>query len=318
MKKFLILLTSIALLCSLCGCTSSVNKETTVPLETVPATEASASGQKLQLTVEPTGEIGFTRVPAEQLGKEKVDLAYARLSGVNITLGGKTEPLADAIGSGKITGAEIFAYARMDAENGFCEESYSSDDGLTHFVYAYPDCALEIAYDVLESPDGRQTLINEITIWDTAEHISSSDHFYVDESSRWGYFLDREDWGLEFTVKAVTPESLTVTYTQKQSQELGELTCEGYMMFVETEDENTLDEFVTQAVWREPEETIAITSDGSGEITFDWSETAGKLDPGTYYVRIGIRDNYDPEKVPANVTKRYSKQSYCVEFTVEP
>ena len=155
MKKFLILLTSIALLCSLCGCTSSVNKETTVPLETVPATEASASGQKLQLTVEPTGEIGFTRVPAEQLGKEKVDLAYARLSGVNITLGGNTEPLADAIGSGKITGAEIFAYARMDAENGFCEESYSSDIGLTHFVYAYPDCALEIAYDVLESPDGR-------------------------------------------------------------------------------------------------------------------------------------------------------------------
>ena len=140
----------------------------------------------------------------------------------------------------------------------------------------------------------------------------------MDESSRWGYFLDREDWGLEFTVKAVTPESLTVTYTQKQSQELGELTCEGYMMFFETEDENTLDEFVTQAVWREPEEAIAITSDGSGEITFDWSETAGKLNPGTYYVRIGIRDNYDPEKVPANVTKRYSKQSYCVEFTVEP
>ena len=88
MKRFLILLTSIALLCSLLGCTSSVNKETTVPLETVPATEASASGQKLQLAVEPTGEIGFTRVPAEQLGKEKVDLAYARLSGVNITLDG--------------------------------------------------------------------------------------------------------------------------------------------------------------------------------------------------------------------------------------
>lgn len=316
MKRTLSLVVSIALLCSLCGCTSSVNKETTVPLETVPATEASASGQKLQLTVEPTGEIGFTRVPAEQLGKEKVDLAYARLSGVNITLDKKTEPLADAIGSGKITGAEIFAYARMDAENGFCEESYSSDIGLTHFVYAYPDCALEIAYDVLESPDGRQTLINEITIWDTAEHISSSDHFYVDESSRWGYFLDREDWGLEFTVKAVTPESLTVTYTQKQAQELDELTCEDYIMFAEVE--GARDEFVTQTGRDAPGFPIAITSDGSGEITFDWSETAGKLNPGTYYVRIGIRDNYDPEKVPANVTKRYSKQSYCVEFTVEP
>ena len=68
----------------------------------------------------------------------------------------------------------------------------------------------------------------------------------------------------------------------------------------------------------EPGFPIAITSDGSGEITFDWSKMAGKLNPGTYYVRIGIRDNYDPEKIPANVTKRYSKQSYCVEFTVEP
>lgn len=71
MKRTLSLVVSIALLCSLCGYTSSVNKETTVPLETVPATEASASGQKLQLTVEPTGEAGFTSVPSEQLGAEK-------------------------------------------------------------------------------------------------------------------------------------------------------------------------------------------------------------------------------------------------------
>ena len=283
----------------------------------VPATEASAPGQRLKFTVVPTEEIGFIKIPDEKKGSEKAELVYQNLSEVKITLNGKTEPLEDAIRTGKITGAEIFAYARVDAENGFCKESFSSDVGLTHFVYAYPDYALEIAYDVLESPDGRQTLINEITIADTAESISSSDHFYVDESSRWGYFLDREDWGLEFTVKTVTPESLTVTYTQKQAQELGELTCEGYIMFAETEDENTLDEFVTQAVWHEPEEVIAITSDGSGEITFDWSETAGKLDPGTYYVRIGIRDNYDPEKVPANVTKRYDKQAYCVEFTEE-
>lgn len=316
MKKFLIFLTSIALLCSLCGCTSSVNKEATVPLETVPATEASASGQKLQLKVEPTGEIGFTRVPAEQLGKEKVDLAYARLSGVNITLDGKTEPLADAIGSGKITGAEIFAYARMDAEAGYCKEGYTSEQGLTRFVYTYPEYALEMVYDIFEGSEGKNVLINEITVADSTQSLFDSDSFYVDESSRWGYFLDREDWGLEFTVKAVTPESLTVTYTQKQTQELGELTCEDYIMFAEVE--GARDEFVTQTGRDAPGFPIAITSDGSGEITFDWSEMAGKLNPGTYYVRIGIRDNYDPEKVPANVTKRYSKQSYCVEFTVEP
>ena len=301
MKKFLILLTSIALLCSLYGCTGSASK---------------GSGQKLKFSVVPTEEIGFIKIPDEKKGSEKAELVYQNLSEVNITLDGKTEPLADAIGSGKITGAEIFAYARMDAEAGYCKEGYTSEQGLTRFVYTYPEYALEMVYDIFEGSEGKNVLINEITVADSTQSLFDSDSFYVDESSRWGYFLDREDWGLEFTVKAVTPESLTVTYTQKQTQELGELTCEDYIMFAEVE--GARDEFVTQTGRDAPGFPIAITSDGSGEITFDWSKMAGKLNPGTYYVRIGIRDNYDPEKVPANVTKRYSKQSYCVEFTVEP
>lgn len=301
MKKFLILLTSIALLCSLYGCTGSASKE---------------SGQKLKFSVVPTEEIGFIKIPDEKKGSEKAELVYQNLSEVNITLDGKTEPLADAIGSGKITGAEIFAYARMDAEAGYCKEGYTSEQGLTRFVYTYSEYALEMVYDIFEGSEGKNVLINEITVADSTQSLFDSDSFYVDESSRWGYFLDREDWGLEFTVKAVTPESLTVTYTQKQTQELGELTCEDYIMFAEVE--GARDEFVTQTGRDAPGFPIAITSDGSGEITFDWSKMAGKLNPGTYYVRIGIRDNYDPEKVPANVTKRYSKQSYCVEFTVEP
>lgn len=301
MKKFLILLTSIALLCSLYGCTGSASKE---------------SGQKLKFSVVPTEEIGFIKIPDEKKGSEKAELVYQNLSEVNITLSGKTEPLEDAIRTGKITGAEIFAYARMDAEAGYCKEGYTSEQGLTRFVYTYPEYALEMVYDIFEGSEGKNVLINEITVADSTQSLFDSDNFYVDESSRWGYFLDREDWGLEFTVKAVTPESLTVTYTQKQAQELDELTCEDYIMFAEVE--GARDEFVTQTGRDAPGFPIAITSDGSGEITFDWSKMAGKLNPGTYYVRIGIRDNYDPEKVPANVTKRYSKQSYCVEFTVEP
>ncbi len=301
MKKFLILLTSIALLCSLYGCTGSASKE---------------SGQKLKFSVVPTEEIGFIKIPDEKKGSEKAELVYQNLSEVNITLSGKTEPLEDAIRTGKITGAEIFAYARMDAEAGYCKEGYTSEQGLTRFVYTYPEYALEMVYDIFEGSEGKNVLINEITVADSTQSLFDSDSFYVDESSRWGYFLDREDWGLEFTVKTVTPESLTVTYTQKQAQELDELACEDYIMFAEVE--GARDEFVTQTGRDAPGFPIAITSDGSGEITFDWSKMAGKLNPGTYYVRIGIRDNYDPEKVPANVTKRYSKQSYCVEFTVEP
>lgn len=181
-----------------------------------PASEASASGQKLKFSVVPTEEIGFIKVPEEKKGSEKADLVYQNLSEVSITLNGKTEPLEDAIRTGKITGAELFADARMDAEAGFCKEGYTSEQGLTRFVYTYPECALEIVYDIFEGSEGKSQLINEITIADSTQSLFDSDSFYVDESSRWGYFLDREDWGLEFTVKAVTPESLTVTYTQKE------------------------------------------------------------------------------------------------------
>ena len=328
MKRTLSLVVSIALLCSLCGCTSSVNKETTVPLETVPATEASASGQKLQLTVEPTGEIGFTRVPAEQLGKEKVDLAYARLSGVNITLGGKTEPLADAIRTGKITGAEIFAYARMDAENGFCEESYSSDIGLTHFVYAYPDCALEIAYDVLESPDGRQTLINEITIWDAAEHISSSDHFYVDESSRWGYFLDREDWGLTFTVTQLSASGATVECAQSGGQQFGKLNVAGPMLSRKNPDTQDweqvepLDESTSADIYKAyseitPKPENFLNMGGAKELTYDLEAMFGRLTAGEYKISLKIIDCYDEADVPPLSRNFYDVQWYTVkEFTV--
>lgn len=319
MKKFLILLTSIALLSSLYGCSGSAAEQTVASAtaaETAPASEGSAFSRKLQLTAEPTGEIGFIPVPREQLGKAKTDLVYANLSEVKITLDGKTEPLEDAIRTGKITGAEIFAYARMDAENGFCTESFSSVHGQAHFIYAYPECALEIAYDVFESPDGKQTLINEIAVWDTDESLSTSDHVYVDESNKWGYFLDREDWGLEFTVKAVTPESLTVTYTQKQAQELGELSIDSYMMYSFVE--GAQDEFVAQSGREALGLPIAITSDDYGEITIDWSETAGKLEPGNYYLMLTVTDNYDPEKVPQLVVKYHNRQSYHIEFTVEP
>ena len=71
MKKFLIFLTSIALLCGLCGCADSATEEATAPHETTTATAVSTSGQKLQLIVEPTGEAGFTSVPSEQLGAGK-------------------------------------------------------------------------------------------------------------------------------------------------------------------------------------------------------------------------------------------------------
>ena len=184
-----------------------------------PASEASAPGQRLKFTVVPTEEIGFIKIPDEKKGSEKAELVYQNLSEVKITLNGKTKPLEDAIRTGKITGAEIFAYARMDAEAGYCKEGYTSEQGLTRFVYTYPECALEVVYDIFEGSEGKNMLVNEITIADSAQSLFDSDSFYVDESSRWGYFLDREDWGLEFAVKAVTPESLTVTYTQKQAQE---------------------------------------------------------------------------------------------------
>lgn len=274
----------------------------------------AAPERKLKLSAVIDKEADFTAFHKDDLdGKTKGDLIYLDVTNVRVQIDGNDTLLEDAVRSSKITTAEIFAYARMDAQNGICQEKYTSDHGVTIFRYIYPEFELNITYDVFETPDGKQTLIEELIISSLENHDLA--HYYVDESSEYGYFLDREDWGLTFTVSSVSPSRITVDYTQCQGQEVGELTLESYMLYSIQEDGTS--DYLARS-WQDTEGLpAAIQSDGTGQFTLDWSATAGTLEPGEYYLSISVTDNYDEADLHPLMVNYYDTQSYHIVFTVE-
>lgn len=321
MNKYRLITVIIALLAALSGCTGSqesgdwAEMSPTVKEASIKDDEAPTK-QNLHFSVVEAESPGYTLVPQEELDeKTNTYIAYANLAEVNITWDGVTISLAEAIRDGKLTVPEIFALARMDAQNGFCKESYVSKLGLTHFIYTYPECELWIAYDVYETPDGKRTLIDEIYIHSVAGSKRNIDFTYVDKDSEWGYFVDREDWGLTFEVSSVSPTTITVDYTQRKGQEIGELLLEEYMLFSRKDDGTS--EYLARSERDTDGFPFSVQSDESGQITMDWSNTAGALDPGEYYLKITVTDSYNESDIHPLMSNYYDKQSYHIAFTID-
>ena len=329
MRKYRLAITTIALLAALTACTTSqetAGTDSTAPSETSPTvletfvpTVEGAPSQKLQFSVVESEAPGYTVISQEELGeKTGTEIVYGDLKEVNLTWDGQTISLAQAIREEKLSTPEIFAFARLDAQNGFCQESYISEHGLTHFCYTYPEWELRIAYDIYETPDGQQTLIDELCVDNISEGYHNVSYIYVDEDSQWGYFLDREDWGLTFEAANVTPTQITVNYAQKQSQEVGALTLDGYIL-CPMDEENNLDSgpnYIAMSRRDTPGLPISLLSDNSGQFTIDWGDTAGALEPGEYYLKVTVSDNFDPTQVHPLIEKFHDKQSYYILFTV--
>lgn len=330
MKKTILPVAMITLLLALSGCTKDYkaeNIEATVDIEASPVVQATTiqeeptnSEQKLVFSVVASENPGYTVVPSEELdGKTDVDIAYLNLAEVNIRMSGKDVSLPEAIRTGVLTVPEIFAFAQIDAQNGFCKESFVSEHGLSHFFYVYPECELLLTYDVLETPSGEQKLIEEIYICDITDGQRSFNYFYVDEESEWGYFLDREDWGLTFELLTVTPEQITLGYTQQDGQQIGELFIDGYTLYPQEEKEGT--DNGPGYIGRSKRDTagfpIPITMDASGQITIDWTSTTGTLEPGNYYIQLNVSDIYAEAAVHPLMENYYDKQSYHITFAIE-
>lgn len=322
MKKYILTLTALTLVAVLSGCgeTQKTEPPATV-LDIMETTEPTAA-----VSVSPEQKLLFSVTEAEQTDYVKEELGegsnafiiYSGLSEVNINLDGADIPLAEAIRVGKLTTPELFAFARMDAQNGFCGESYTSKRGLTHFTYTYPECELYLAYDVYETPDGKQTLIDEIYVFNITDGVGNISHFYVDEESEWGYALDREDWGITFETVSVSPTQITVRYTQQGGQQLGDLSIVEYSVYsMEGFGESVLNGYLGTSLQETGELSIPLPRDSSGGVTLDWSNIAGILEPGEYYLRITVIDCYEKSEVHPLIVKYHDRQSYCVPFTVE-
>lgn len=315
--QFLIALLTIFILsgCAMNSETSSVNIETT-PVNSEATIKTDEVVQRLKFNVVISDEPSLTRVPQEELGDTEIGyVIYDSFREVNLVWNDKLKSFPDVIREKNLTIPEIFAFAHIDAQNGFCEETFVSSQGLAHFCYTYPECELWITYDIYETPDGEQNLINEIHICNVDNVQQPLVTTYVDYDSQWGYFLDREDWGLDFEVISILPTQITVSYTQHQAQEIGELSVTDYSLYSRSKLDSP-DEYLGRINYARDTQPIFLKSDGSSQIVFDWSDIAGTLEPGDYYIKITVVDNYDELSIHPLMKNYYDRQSYHIVFSI--
>ena len=205
-----LILAAVLLLCAGCANEKSLAPATVSTTQT--PTEPASMGH-LRLSVSFDDDADYVEYTSDELGgnfSEKLIYNF-NITSVTIDIDGQSMPLNEALRDGFITEEEIFCDARLDAREGFCEETCESLNGLTNFTFAYPDYNLRLLYDIYESPSGEQRLISEMVIYEK-NVILLPCHLFVDEET--GDIYDREDWGLSFEITEVSPTGLTLRCTQ--------------------------------------------------------------------------------------------------------
>lgn len=269
--------------------------------------------QHLTISATKETEPGFyIHIPSEELGGNySEDLVYFGFSNVQIDLNGTLHPLETAIRDGLISMEEIFAHARIDARNGFCQETSETNHGLTHFTYQYPDTEfkLRLTYDIYETPDGQSHLINEFLLLDT--NASSTDNYHNEET---GMLLDFENWGLDFEIISTSPNGITLRCTQSGGQQFGMLYPESYTLsrVIQQNEQDTLS-YLTRV---RLESTAPISSNDSSQITIDWPEEISELAPGRYSMCLYIKDVYDISAVHPLMENFHDIQGYWIAFDI--
>lgn len=240
-------------------------------------------------------------------------MAYMELSDVELHWRGNPAPLEQLIREKTLSVPQILAWVRQDADNGYCQEYVTMQNSLSQFNYSYPECDLRITYDVYDTPANGWVRISEILVTQSGKMETAGDSYYVDESSPWGYFIDREDWGLAFTVADVSATEITVDYTHEKNQEIGQLWMEDFALYAYDPDTGAQN-YLTRVDLARDGGGIELTEAGS--FTLNWAEEPGALEPGNYVIRTTVSDHYDPEEVHPLMENFYDKQSYHITFAI--
>ena len=216
--------------------------------------EANQDARRLQISVTVDENAGFTTISSEQLdGAYPDDIIYDNVTNVCILVDGEEKPLEDAVRAGDISVYEMVAYAQMDAQAGICQEKANSKNGLAYFTYRYPEYDLMTAHDIYETPDGKEHLIRFFGVLKTGTKLTM---VYPDETSPYRYMIDREDWGIDFQVKSVTPTGIVLDCKQSGGQQLGELAIMDYVIYRTAEDTPRTPLERSDFVWEEPVATV--------------------------------------------------------------
>ncbi len=283
----------------LSSCARDAEKPADVP--------SPSGGRRLRITAVIDEGAGFTTIPSDALNLTD-DLSYLDLKDVQLETEDGSIALETALANQQITVEEIFAFARLDARAGICREHYVTMNGLTHFVYAYPEFDLYLTYDVFEAPDGSDHLINDICL---AQPNSSVSFFYTDEKT--GLPLDREEWGLRFVVENAIPGGISLECTQAEGVQIGTLTIVDYYIYC-VDSDTYLDTLPNSVGIANPD--IPIPANAQTQIDIDWSQTYGTLPEGEYELILAIRDVFDPAQVHPFMRDYADKQNYGIPFEI--
>lgn len=300
----------------LSGCNGQSN---TVPTDRRTGTEDPlvsvthpVNNRSLSISLSADPEVSsITSFDCEELGGNFTEgLTYWYVTNVSIDIDGKSMKLESALQEGLITENDILYYARLDAANGVCQETYESTHGLTNFTYYYPEYALRIIYDTLETPDGQQRLISDMSVYPPGFDKSA---YYVFFDSETSARYDVEDWGIAFQVASASPAGISIICTQSEGQQIGNLSIISYALH------NAYD-----IVARTDSDTNEdprcddgnIQMNGTTIINIDWSEYYGELPSGNYTLELYVKDEFSEDQIHPLMVDYYDLWCYEIEFYV--
>ena len=265
----------------------------------------------LRLSVSFDKGADYVEYTSDELGgnfSEKLIYNF-NIASVTIDIDGQSMPLNEALRDGFITEEEIFCNARLDAREGFCEETYESLNGLTNFTFAYPDYNLRLLYDIYESPSGEQRLISQMVVYEKDTGLAPC-HLFVDDET--GEIYDLEDWGLSFEITEVSPTGMTIRCTHSGGQQIGQLEATGYCLA-----SNGLFLLLNDGFeFSPPMDNVVLKEDDVTEFTLDWAEPYGQLSSGEYRIMLYVHDVYDESQKHPLMRNFYDTQIYNLDFTV--
>ena len=271
----------------------------------------SETGRFLPISVETDASADSFTLSGKLLD-QNYDITCFGFSGIYYVSGSTRYSLSFALENGLIYPDEIVALAKMDAKNGVCTESYGSTNGFAQFIYEYSDLQLHVIYDVYETPDGNQYLIQDLGFYAPGKSASIS-HVYLNESAEYPEPIDKEDWGLTFRVISADNSGITLSCTQADGQVIGTLCPEDYAIISGQNGWlsklNTSEDVLNFSV-------NEIQCNTSTELTIDWSKSYGPLQSGSYTLKIWFLDKYTDDQVPPLCNNYYDSQSYYVEFEI--
>lgn len=243
-------------------------------------------------------------------GGNYASVTLYNLSDVTIDLGGETVALRDALEKNRISGDELVALARLDAAQGVCNETAKSKNGLTEFTYHYPEFSLHCVYDIYETPDGKQHLIKDLSLYGAKNTPVYAYTFDAD-----GQPIDYEDWGLDFQISEVNSKGMRLTCAQSGGQQLGTLSLElALLSKAGTDQYEPIDSIIPKG------ETVAaseINMSGITEISLDFEKIYGVLPAGDYELTLQIADRYEKNALSALTRKYHDTQWYSITFTIK-